>query len=146
MNATPQAAALPVRNGLVCLVTSRNRRRWVIPKGCVDPGHTPAQSAVTEAWEEAGLVGVLHPQPIGSYHYEKAGRSHHVTVFVMQVTDEKSSWPERDERTRVWLPPLEALGRLDEPGLRALIRRLLLLPLAGSDDPLAPTPAGLAAN
>jgi 8-oxo-dGTP pyrophosphatase MutT (NUDIX family) len=146
MNATPQAAALPVRNGLVCLVTSRNRRRWVIPKGCVDPGHTPAQAAVVEAWEEAGLVGDLHPEPIGSYQYEKTGRSHHVTVFVLQVTDEKSVWPERAERTRVWLPPAEAVGRIDEPGLRALFRKLLLTPAEESDDPLAPMAAGSSAE
>lgn len=139
MNTKPQAAALPVRNGQVCLVTSRSRRRWVVPKGCVDPGHTPAQTAVAEAWEEAGLVGVLHPEPIGSYSYEKAAREHHVTVFVLHVTEEKANWPERDERTRVWLAPAEAVLRIDEPGLRTLIRKLLPGngPADEEDDPFA---------
>ena len=35
-----QAAALPVRDGMVCLVTSRNGKRWVAPKGCMEPGMT----------------------------------------------------------------------------------------------------------
>ena len=56
-----QAATIPVRDGRVCLVTSSNGRRWVLPKGQIDPGHTPAEAALVEAWEEAGLVGALEP-------------------------------------------------------------------------------------
>ncbi len=62
-----QAAALPVRNGKVCLVTSSNGKRWVIPKGLIEPGQTAGETALQEAWEEAGLVGVLEPDPIGSF-------------------------------------------------------------------------------
>ena len=57
--AIEQAAAIPVYDGRVCLVTSRTGRRWVIPKGRIDPGHTAAEAARIEAWEEAGLLGVL---------------------------------------------------------------------------------------
>lgn len=122
----PQVAALPLRDGKVCLVTSRSRRRWLIPKGWIDPGHTPMQAAIIEAWEEAGLIGVLHPQPIGHYQYGKAGRDHHVTVYILQVTEEKAVWPEVRQRTRVWLSPAEAVERVDEPGLRLLLRQLVL--------------------
>jgi 8-oxo-dGTP pyrophosphatase MutT (NUDIX family) len=137
----PQAAALPTRDGKVCLVTSRSRRRWVIPKGWIDPGHTPSQAAVTEAWEEAGLVGTLHPEPVGSYQYGKDGREHHVTVYVLRVIEEKTTWPERELRTRVWLSPAEAAERVDEPGLRQII--LQLLP---ATDPFAPAASGSAAD
>src|SRR6476620_2968172 len=66
-----QAAVGPVRDGRVCLVTSSSGRRWVVPKGQIDPGHTPGEAALIEAWEEAGLVGALDPEPIGTYAYEK---------------------------------------------------------------------------
>ena len=62
-----QAAAVPISEGRVCMVTSSSRRRWVLPKGVIDPGHTPGEAALVEAWEEAGLLGTLDPEPLGSY-------------------------------------------------------------------------------
>ena len=104
MPITPrQAAAIPVLDGRVCMVTSSNGRRWVFPKGQIDPGHTAGEAALIEAWEEAGLVGVLDPEPVGSYYYEKLGRDRHVTVFVMQVSAQKENWPEAAYRDREWL-------------------------------------------
>src|SRR5262245_16490511 len=98
-----QAAAIPVRDDTVCLITSSNGKRWVIPKGLIDPGHTAGESALLEAWEEAGLVGVLRPEPVGSYLYSKYGETYHVTVFLMEVTEAKTDWPERQLRQRLWL-------------------------------------------
>ena len=66
-----QAAALPLRRGRVCLITSRNGKRWVIPKGWIEPGQTAGETALQEAWEEAGLAGAIEGEPIGSYLYEK---------------------------------------------------------------------------
>jgi len=60
-----QAAAIPIRSGQICLVTSSSGKRWVIPKGMIEPGTTAGQIALQEAWEEAGLVGVLRPEPVG---------------------------------------------------------------------------------
>lgn len=119
-----QAAAIPIRNGRVCLVTSRGGKRWVIPKGCIEPGKTAGQIALQEAWEEAGLLGVLQRQPIGSYMYEKLGNTYHVTVFLMDVTESKSEWPECLERQRIWLLPLSAVARVDYLGLRKLLRKV----------------------
>ena len=116
-----QSAVIPVANGLVCLVTSSSGRRWVIPKGMIDQGHTAGEAALVEAWEEAGLVGILSPEPVGSYIYEKYGRWHHVTVYVLHVTEVAPDWPERDIRKREWLEPERAIARIDEPGLRGVI-------------------------
>src|SRR5262245_41164227 len=66
-----QAAVIPVRDGQVCLVSSRSGKRWVVPKGCMEPGKTAGEVALLEAWEEAGLLGRLAPEPVGSYVYEK---------------------------------------------------------------------------
>jgi 8-oxo-dGTP pyrophosphatase MutT (NUDIX family) len=117
-----QAAAIPVRDGRVCLVTSSSGNRWVVPKGHLEPDKTAGQIALQEAWEEAGLVGVLRPEPVGSYLYSKFNNVHHVTVFVMDVTEAADDWPEHVLRQRVWLEPPEALARVQERGLRELIR------------------------
>src|SRR5262247_3441346 len=108
-----QSAAIPVRAGEVCLVTSSSGKRWVVPKGLIDPGHTAAESALQEAWEEAGLAGVLAPEPVGSYLYEKFGNTYHVTVYLMQVTDEARDWPESGLRERCWLTPAQAVKRIE---------------------------------
>ncbi len=122
-----QAAVIPVRSGRVCLVASRGGKRWVIPKGHIEPGQTAAETALCEAWEEAGLLGSLHPEPVGSYLYEKAGRLCHVTVFLMEVDEAAADWPERPCRPRRWFPPGQAAARVKPPGLRKLLRKATLL-------------------
>ena len=130
----PQAAALAVRGDLVCLVTSRTGRRWVVPKGGIARGHTPAQAAAAEAWEEAGLLGVIDPTPVGVYSYEKLGRTHAVTVFRLEVTSETDDFPERGFRTRAWLTPAEALGRILEPDLREIVQTAFGLPVLAAGE------------
>src|SRR5438309_11609284 len=120
-----QAAALPVRNGKICLVTSSNGKRWVVPKGLIERGQTAAEAALQEAWEEAGLVGLLDQEPLGSFLYEKWCGTCHVVVFLMQVTDVAQSWPESDLRQRSWLSPAGALERIDEPGLADIVQMAL---------------------
>jgi 8-oxo-dGTP pyrophosphatase MutT (NUDIX family) len=123
-DALRQSGVIPVSEGRVCLVTSSSGKRWIIPKGMIDPGHTAGEGALIEAWEEAGLLGVLRPEPIGSYLYEKYGRLHHVVVFVLEVTEAVSDWPERNIRRREWVSPEKAAERVVESGLKLLIESL----------------------
>jgi 8-oxo-dGTP pyrophosphatase MutT (NUDIX family) len=53
------------------LVTSRETRRWIIPKGWPKKGKSPHRSAAREAFEEAGVLGAVGRQPVGSFSYEK---------------------------------------------------------------------------
>jgi 8-oxo-dGTP pyrophosphatase MutT (NUDIX family) len=120
-----QAAALPVRNGKVCLVTSSNGKRWVIPKGVIESGQVAGETALQEAWEEAGLVGTLTQEPLGSFLYDKWCGTCHVIVFLLQVTEVAQNWPETDLRQRLWLTPAGALERIDDPGLADIVRMAL---------------------
>jgi 8-oxo-dGTP pyrophosphatase MutT (NUDIX family) len=117
-----QAAAIPIKRNQLCLVSSRSGKRWVIPKGTIEPGKSAGEIALQEAWEEAGLTGVLHEEPVGSYLYEKLGAIHHVIVFVMQVTDVAESWPEQTFRQRCWVKLDEAAERVGDQGLREILR------------------------
>src|SRR5438309_2785201 len=119
-----QAAALPVRHGRVCLVTSRSGKRWVVPKGCLERGKTADEIVLQEAWEEAGLVGELREEPVGSYSYRKAGKHHAVIVFVMEVHEVRGKWPEQRRRERRLLRPEKAIARIREGGLRAMLQRI----------------------
>lgn len=117
-----QAAVVPVRNGLVCLVSSRSGKRWVVPKGSIEPGKSAGEIGLQEAWEEAGLVGLLNPEPLGSYVYEKDASVCHVIVFLMNVTGTMDAYPEVGMRQRVWLPGAQAVGRIEDAGLREIVR------------------------
>jgi len=128
-----QCAALPMLGqgpGLrIVLVTSRETRRWVIPKGWIEPGEAPNRSAAREAFEEAGLAGEAEADPLGRYTYAK--RLPHgailpceVLVFRLRVTRLLRDWPERRERERRLFTPEAAAALVLEPDLARLLRSL----------------------
>ena len=126
-----QFAALPWRrlgdgSVKVLLITSRETRRWVIPKGWPMAGLSPVQAAAQEAYEEAGVVGDHSLQPIGAYSYDKrlprrVAQPVKVLVFPMEVLVEQLAFPEHGQRDKLWTSPAEAAERVDEPELKALI-------------------------
>ena len=74
-----QYGALPYRvsNGSraeFMLVTSRETRRWIIPKGWPKKGKSPHQLAAREAFEEAGVRGSIAKRSVGSFSYKKGTR------------------------------------------------------------------------
>jgi 8-oxo-dGTP pyrophosphatase MutT (NUDIX family) len=117
-----QSGVIAVRNGQVCLVSSRNGKRWVVPKGCIEPGKSAGEIALQEAWEEAGLVGLLQGEPLGSYVYEKDGFVCHVILFAMNVTGVVDSYPEAGMRQRIWLASGVAHTRVEDAGLGDILR------------------------
>jgi 8-oxo-dGTP pyrophosphatase MutT (NUDIX family) len=108
----------------VLLITSRKRKRWVIPKGIVEPDLTAQQSAVKEAYEEAGIRGEVSDTPIGMFQYEKWGGICVVDVFLLNVTELLTEWPEADLRDREWMSVTEAAGRVREKELQRLLLRV----------------------
>ena len=127
-----QYAALPWRrrDGVleVLLITSRETRRWVIPKGWPIKGLTSPKSAAREAFEEAGVKGDIAKRKLGAYHYDKrlrSGRLQHVRVQVygLEVLAERDAWPEKGQRERLWTTPGEAAGLVDEPELVVLLAK-----------------------
>jgi 8-oxo-dGTP pyrophosphatase MutT (NUDIX family) len=108
------------------LVTSRKTGRWVLPKGWPDGGESLAESAAREAFEEAGVKGVISQAEAGRYYYRKQMPSGvtwrcEVAVFPLEVEKEAAKWPERAKRKRKWLSPEEAARLVKEPDLAELI-------------------------
>jgi 8-oxo-dGTP pyrophosphatase MutT (NUDIX family) len=130
-----QAAVLAMRERQLCMVTSRNGRRWVIPKGQIERHQTEADAAQAEAWEEAGIMGQVGTAPLGTFEYAKNGSKHHVVVFSMDVTIEREKWPECHFRKREWVPVEVALLRIEEPDLRKLVMQSV-----GIEPPEVPFP------
>ena len=111
------------------LITSRENRRWVIPKGWPKKGKSPQSSAAREAFEEAGVRGAVAKRAVGSFSYEKRLKSGTVVlcdvhVFPLEVRRQSKQWPEKQERVVKWLSASQAAEKVDEPRLGQIIRRL----------------------
>ena len=129
-----QYGALPFRmsNGHrteFMLVTSRETRRWIIPKGWPHRGQGPARSAAREAFEEAGVIGSIRRRPLGSFSYRKRLKKGgvvecEVRVFALKVKRQSRQWPEKAQRHVKWLSARAAAKAVREPVLRNMILRL----------------------
>jgi uncharacterized protein len=111
----------------ILLITSRESKRWVVPKGNWSGGMAPHTAAAIEAEEEAGVRGAVCPTPLGSYRYRKrrgngASLMLDVDVFPLAVTQELTSWKEGGERERRWFSLGEAADAVEETDLADLIR------------------------
>lgn len=124
-----QASAVPLRRGTdgleVCLITSMGRRRWIFPKGVVDPGETHAITALKEAREEAGIEGYLLEPALGEYGDFKWNVRLSVTVFAMSVERESETWLEAGLRRRTWVGIDEAHELLTDQTLRDMLARAI---------------------
>ncbi|WP_419759538.1 NUDIX hydrolase [Acidisoma sp.] len=128
-----QLAALPVATidgrTQVLLITSRETRRWIIPKGHPEKNREASALASQEAFEEAGVSGNIQPEPIGCYPSSKRLPSGKclpckVTVFRLDVTRHLEDWKEKGERERRWLPLAEAAALAEDGGLGEFLAQL----------------------
>jgi 8-oxo-dGTP pyrophosphatase MutT (NUDIX family) len=123
-----QSGVIPyrVQDGLiqVLLITSVKRKRWIIPKGMVEPGLSAAESAAKEAWEEAGVTGTISKLPLDHYTYKKWGGAYWVDVFLLRVETIYEDWPEARFRTRRWLSLEKAAKIVAEIRLKQIIAQL----------------------
>ncbi len=131
METRRQVAIIPVRTnaagGLeVLLITSRETRRWIVPKGWPWPDQPDHQAAAEEAREEAGVLGEPRPAAIGRYTYIKRKPTRliavSVDIYVLDVAVVLAEWPEQAERERRWMTPAAAADLISEPELARLLR------------------------
>jgi 8-oxo-dGTP pyrophosphatase MutT (NUDIX family) len=110
----------------ILIITSRRSKRWILPKGWPMEGKTPAESALREAWEEAGVTGKAEETCIGVYTYEKTMGEDDLAclalLYPVHVKSLAKKYPESHERRRRWVSRKEAARLVAEPDLARLIR------------------------
>lgn len=140
MSELRQLGALPIKQRddgtpVILLITSRERGRWIIPKGWPIEGKSWGEAAAVEAWEEAGVRGEVSHHVFGHFRYlkleESEERKIRVDVYRLVVREEEADWPEGDERKRQWFTVDEALVLLDDRELAELIERERALLFSG---------------
>lgn len=142
-----QSAVIPYRihDGRieVLLITTRNKGRWIVPKGWIEGNLGSHVSAKKEALEEAGVKGKISPVSLGCYRHGSAKKDPIVEVFLMRVKRELESWPEKTQRTRRWVPLEEAYEHVEEAGLKSILDEaaaLMRLSLPGATNGMEQTP------
>lgn len=116
-----QSGVLPIAGDMIVLITTRSSGRWIIPKGYVEKGMSPAESAAKEAWEEGGIVGKVESKPIGTYVYRRPSGMYSVKVYPLEVESLLERWDEMHLRQRRVVSPAEALDMIVHDELKSLI-------------------------
>jgi 8-oxo-dGTP pyrophosphatase MutT (NUDIX family) len=93
----------------------RDPSQWVFPKGHIEAGETPEQTAVREVREEAGVSGRV-TAPLGVLAFDDA----RVAIFLMEYAGDAA--PSEDRETR-WLPFAVARDHVSFPNARELLER-----------------------
>lgn len=110
------------------LITSRQTKRWIIPKGWPVRGLESNEAALREAWEEAGVRrGEVSADPVGTYTYQKRQDTDwafpvQTLVYSVAVRDVADRYPEHSERTRKWVSATAAAGMVDEEELQLIFQ------------------------
>ena len=142
MSISSSGVGVVVAAGAVCwrivkgkvnvLLVHRNERADVsLPKGKVDPGETPPQTAVREIEEETGLRVALGA-PLGSIEYALGGgREKIVHYWAAEVSDDvhasSSFSPNREIAAVEWLPTDKARNALSYERDREVLDRFAAL-------------------
>ncbi len=108
----------------VLLVTTANGKHWTIPKGVLEFGYTPWDSALKEAREEAGVGGRVGRNKLGEYEYRKWGGTCHVDVYPLEVLEVMQTWPEMRKRKRRWCTLDKCAKKIKHGGLLPVLNKL----------------------
>ena len=119
----------------VAAIRPQGRREgtWALPKGNIDPGEKPDETALREVWEETGVRGKLVGK-LGDVKYtytrRDGGRVFKVVSFYL-LTAGRGRLGEIEERMRIevaearWLPLDEAPKLLAYGGEREMAEKAL---------------------
>ena len=111
----------------VILVTSKDGRRWVLPKGHIEPHLSANESAEKEAFEEGGIEGVVSKVAMGFYDYFKQSNKnstiYRVSLFPMKILRLLNDWPEAKFRTRQWMTIQQAIDSVKEKDAQLLLEK-----------------------
>lgn len=104
----------------VLLVKARkNPSLWIFPKGHIEGDETPAEAALRETREEAGVKGDIVAR-IGALEFESGRDIVQVDYYLVQWTADVQTTEGRDRR---WCTVEEATDLLVFAGARALLTK-----------------------
>ena len=117
-----------VRGDELLVITPAGKKVTGLPKGGMEAGETPEQTAAREVREETGIVAnVLGPLGDVRYTYRRGGLQVRKTVhfFLCEYVEGSTEDHDHEVDEARWIAISGAREALTYPGERALIDRLL---------------------
>ena len=117
--------AIPVA-ALIGRIARKGRLLWSLPKGHIETGESPEDTAVREVAEETGIVGeILAPLGVIDFWFVADGRRVHKTVhhFLLRAVGGALSDDDIEVNEVAWVPLSELSARLAYADERALVER-----------------------
>jgi len=109
----------------IILITSRNSNQWIVPKGNREPNKSKRESALLEAYEEAGLTGRLDKGLKFRIFIMCHGEKVDLTLYPMRVTKRLiKKWPESHQRKRIEVSCNQAQSLVLWPNFKTCIKLL----------------------
>ena len=114
----------------VLIITARQTRQWILPKGWVEKDMSEESVAALEANEEAGVITC--PDKIikmGSYRYKKRVSDKqsvpvNVNVYSMPIHRLRRNFKEKYQRKRKWVSIKKAVKMVTEKNLEKFLRKV----------------------
>jgi 8-oxo-dGTP pyrophosphatase MutT (NUDIX family) len=101
-------------------ITARhNPDHWIFPKGHIEEGESPEETAEREVLEECGVDAQIRKR-LGSMQFEQDNRAIITIFFLMEYQGTKGSGEERQKR---WCTRSEALNLLTFEGSKKLLKK-----------------------
>ena len=122
-----QSAAIPFRiidsRVEILLITSLKKKKWILPKGIIEPNLSAQESAAKETFEEAGISGEVYLDKIDIYTYAKWGGECQVQVFALKVEKIHRNWLESDLRRRKWFAIDDAIDIVERKEIKRSLQK-----------------------
>jgi 8-oxo-dGTP pyrophosphatase MutT (NUDIX family) len=104
------------------LVEARGKSsEWVLPKGHIEEGEQPCDTAVREVHEETGVLAKVRSE-LGSVSFTTSEAANTVQVFLMEYAG-RGFRSDRD-REHNWLPLNKAIEKVEYPETRKLLEEI----------------------
>jgi 8-oxo-dGTP pyrophosphatase MutT (NUDIX family) len=92
--------------------------QWVLPKGHIETGETPEQTAVREVREETGVTARIIC-PLETLEFKASGNTVRAAFYLMELISEAAP---AEKRRRSWFSLDDAVSHATHPGTKALLK------------------------
>jgi len=107
----------------IILITSRSSGQWIVPKGNLIAKRTKRESALLEAYEEAGLTGEIDKESKFRLFIMSHGKKTDLTLYSMRVNKHLiKKWPESHQRKRIEVSCERAQALVLWPNFRTALK------------------------
>ncbi|KAI3403607.2 hypothetical protein KGF56_003652 [Candida oxycetoniae] len=112
------------KDKIIMITSSKNKGKWILPKGGNELDESLIETAVRETWEEAGIEGMVVKKlpvvldsrgskaPVIKGEFDKIIPKSEFHFFELSVNQLSMEWPEVKKRQRRWCTYSEAKHEL----------------------------------